>query len=164
MPETCRVRHSRSRSKWVGETDKVRQRCGKIDVSSLDLIQSTLFCTLVKKIITSYFKESKFWDAAPNFHFLHLHGTQIYTKPRFTRDPDLHNPRFTCDPDLHSPDLHKPIFAHRFQETQIYGRPAGPPNASRPSRPPAPAVEPNQPRHKRHTYICNLGSLHTILH
>ena len=45
----------------------------------------------------------------PNLHFPHLHGTQIYTNPRFTRDPYLH-----------STDLHKSIFAHRFQETQIY--------------------------------------------
>ena len=56
----------------------------------------------------------------PNLHFPHLHQTQIYTNPKFTQDPNLHKPRFTRDPYLHSPDLHKSIFAHRFQETQVY--------------------------------------------
>ena len=47
----------------------------------------------------------------------HLHQTQIY------RNPDLHRCKYGSgapDPYLHSPDLHKPIFARRFQETQIY--------------------------------------------
>ena len=56
----------------------------------------------------------------PNLHFPHLHQTQIYTNPKFTRDPNLHKPRFTRDPYLHSPDLHKSISVHRFQKTQIY--------------------------------------------
>ena len=46
---------------------------------------------------------------APNLHFPHLHQTQIYTIPRYT-----------WDPYLHSTDLHKSIFWHRSQETQIY--------------------------------------------
>ena len=46
---------------------------------------------------------------APNLHFPYLHRNQIYTNPRFTRDPYLH-----------SPDLHKSLSAHRFQQTQIY--------------------------------------------
>ena len=56
----------------------------------------------------------------PNLHFPHLHRTQIYTNPKFTRDPNLHKPIFTRDPYLHSPDLHKSISVHRFQKTQIY--------------------------------------------
>ena len=67
----------------------------------------------------------------PNLHFPHLHGTQIYTNPKFTRDPDLHGthiytaqiytnpfpyidskkpkftqPKFTQNPNLHNPTLH----------------------------------------------------------
>ena len=46
---------------------------------------------------------------APNLHFPHLHQTLIYTHPTFTPDPNLHK--------------HKSIFAHRFQETQVYIKP-----------------------------------------
>ena len=50
----------------------------------------------------------------------------IYTGPKLTQIPDLHGTQIYTNPNLHgthylhSIDLQKSIFAHRFQETQIY--------------------------------------------
>ena len=60
-----------------------------------------------------------YYGGTPNLHFPHLHRTQIYTSPKFTRDPNLHKPRFTQDPYFHSPDLHKSISAHKFKKKKL---------------------------------------------
>ena len=79
-----------------------------------------LWTKMIKKRFCSRKTSCLKAGVAPNLHFPHIHQTQIYTNPRFTWDPNLHKPGFTRNPYLHSTDLHKSIFAHRFQETQIY--------------------------------------------
>ena len=92
-----------------------------LELCSLAHFMSCPELTIPCEIVTWHIpvRETHF-GGTPNLHFPHLHQTQIYTNPKFTQDPNLHKPRFTRDPYLHSPDLHKSIFAHRFQETQIY--------------------------------------------
>ena len=43
-----------------------------------------------------------------------------FTFSTFTPDPNLHKSQIYSEPKFTQPDLHKSIFAHRFQETQVY--------------------------------------------